>query len=123
MANYDLSTVCSIQASAKLAREKAGQEPNQSSYNAAYLFGYADALKDVGKQLLPPPEVVAEIRRQYAAVVSALNEAEKTYEQNRRSVTCRETYQFIAAQEQILSNLAHELGIELTDENLEPICA
>jgi len=41
---YDLSCGEAIAASAKLARIRAGQEPDQSSYNAAWLHGYADAL-------------------------------------------------------------------------------
>lgn len=123
MAKYDLSTVSAIQDSASLARKRASEEPNQGGYNAAWLHGYADGLNDVGKQLLPPPEVVATIRKHYCAVVAALDDAEKIYALNRRSVKSREIFQFIAAQEQILSNLAHELGIELTDENLDPIDA
>jgi hypothetical protein len=51
MPNYDLSTPGAVAASAKLARKRADEEPNQSSYNAAWLHGYADALVDTAKQL------------------------------------------------------------------------
>lgn len=53
MPNYDLSTPVAISVSAKLARKQADQEPNQSSYNAAWLHGYADALIDAARQLEP----------------------------------------------------------------------
>ncbi len=48
---YDLSSPEAIAASAKLARERAAQEPDQSSYNAAWLHGCADALADAARQL------------------------------------------------------------------------
>ena len=44
MPNYDLSSIGAVSASAELAHIRANQEPNQDSYNAAWLHGYADAL-------------------------------------------------------------------------------
>ena len=45
-----LSSIAAVSASAKLAHIRANQEPNQDSYNAAWLHGYADALtKAAGK--------------------------------------------------------------------------
>lgn len=51
MAKYDLSSQRAIEDSARLATERAGNEPNQGSYNAAWLHGYAEALKDCWKGL------------------------------------------------------------------------
>lgn len=51
---YDLSSAVSIFVSAGLARERAAQEPDQSSYNAAWLHGYAKALTDAAEQMGPP---------------------------------------------------------------------
>ena len=48
---YDLSSVGAISAAAEQARARAGQEPNQGSYNAAWLHGYAQALADAAEQL------------------------------------------------------------------------
>ena len=45
MPNYDLSSIGAVSASAELAHIRANQEPNQDSYNAAWLHGYADALE------------------------------------------------------------------------------
>ncbi|MCI9506018.1 MAG: hypothetical protein HFF62_05425 [Oscillospiraceae bacterium] len=53
MPNYDLSSIEAVTASAKLARTIADQEPSQSSYNAAWLHGYAAALADTARQLEP----------------------------------------------------------------------
>ena len=53
VSNYDLSSVENIAVSAKLARERASQEPDQSSYNTAWLHGFADALDKVATQLEP----------------------------------------------------------------------
>lgn len=50
---YDLSSAVSVFVSAGLARERA-QEPDQSSYNAAWLHGYAKALTDAAEQMGPP---------------------------------------------------------------------
>ena len=44
MTNYDLTSIGAVTTSAKLAHIRANQEPDQSSYNAAWLRGYADAL-------------------------------------------------------------------------------
>ena len=51
MGNYNLSTHENICDAAKKAEERAANEPNQGSYNAAWLHGYASALKDVSEQL------------------------------------------------------------------------
>ena len=48
---YDLSSVGAISAAAEQARARAGQEPDQGSYNAAWLHGYAQALADAAEQL------------------------------------------------------------------------
>lgn len=53
MSIYKLSTTRQIREAAGIANEKAGSEPNQSSYNAAWLHGYAAALADVAKQISP----------------------------------------------------------------------
>ena len=45
MPAYDLSSIGVVAASAELARIRASLEPNQDSYNAAWLHGYADALE------------------------------------------------------------------------------
>ena len=51
MPQYDLSGISAISAAAEQARARASQEPNQDSYNAAWLHGYADALEDTARQL------------------------------------------------------------------------
>lgn len=53
MPTYDLSTYDSITSSVQEAKNHAGNEPNQSGYNAAWLHGYAAALKDVSEQFVP----------------------------------------------------------------------
>ena len=40
MPAYDLSSPGAVSASAEQARIRAGQEPDQNSYNAAWLHGY-----------------------------------------------------------------------------------
>ena len=44
------ATPAEIRRAAKLAKLKADREPNQSSYNAAWLNGYAKALQDCADQ-------------------------------------------------------------------------
>lgn len=61
MTNYDLSSIGGIAASAEQARIRAGQEPNQDSYNAAWLHGYADALANVADALEPQQELMETI--------------------------------------------------------------
>ena len=56
MPNYDLSGMDAVSASAAQARVRAGQEPSQNSYNAAWLHGYASALADCAEQLEPQQE-------------------------------------------------------------------
>lgn len=58
MPNYDLSSIGAVSAAAELARARAGQEPGQNSYNAAWLHGYAAALADAARQLEPQRELV-----------------------------------------------------------------
>lgn len=58
MPNYDLSTLGAISAAAELARIRASLEPNQDSYNAAWLHGYADALANVADALEPQRELM-----------------------------------------------------------------
>ena len=50
---YDLSSAKALHASAKLARARADEEPNQDSYNAAWLHGYAAALTEATRQMEP----------------------------------------------------------------------
>lgn len=50
MAIYNLKTAEDIRNAVNLAREDAWKEHNQSSYNAAWKHGYADALAEVVKQ-------------------------------------------------------------------------
>ncbi len=59
------------------------------------------------------------IRKEYAEVIEALNEAETEYNADKRSVKKRETFQFVAAQEMELSDLCGKLGIELWNDKLE----
>ena len=54
---YDLSSIGAISAAAGQARARAGQEPNQGSYNAAWLHGYAQALADAAEQLEQPRQI------------------------------------------------------------------
>ena len=61
MPKYDLSCMEAISTSAKQARVRAGLEPSQSSYNAAWLHGYADALADCAEQLEPQQEFIDSI--------------------------------------------------------------
>ena len=56
---YDLSSISAISAAAEQARIRAGQEPNQGSYNAAWLHGYAQALADAAEQLEQHRQLIA----------------------------------------------------------------
>ena len=58
MPNYDLSSIGAVSASAELARLRASREPDQDSYNAAWLHGYADALANVADALEPQQELM-----------------------------------------------------------------
>ena len=53
MSVYKLTTPRQIRDAAEIAHKKAGSESDQSSYNAAWLHGYAAALGDVAKQIYP----------------------------------------------------------------------
>ena len=55
---YDLSSAGAISAAAEQARARAGQEPDQGSYNAAWLHGYAQALADAAEQLEPQQRLI-----------------------------------------------------------------
>jgi hypothetical protein len=48
---YDLSNYAAICTAEKQATDRANHEPNQSSYNAGWLHGYARALADVRRGL------------------------------------------------------------------------
>ncbi len=61
MTNYDLTSIGAVSASAKLAHIRANQEPDQSSYNAAWLHGYADALTNVADALEHQQELMDSI--------------------------------------------------------------
>ena len=58
---YDLSSIGAISAAAEQARARAGQEPSQGSYNAAWLHGYAQALADAAEQLEQHWQLIAGI--------------------------------------------------------------
>ena len=58
MPDYNLSSIAAVSASAELAHIRANQEPNQDSYNAAWLHGYADALANVADALEPQQELM-----------------------------------------------------------------
>ena len=58
MPNYDLSNPGAISAAAELACARATQEPDQDSYNAAWLHGYASALANVADALETRQELV-----------------------------------------------------------------
>ena len=84
MSKYNLTTPAEIRNAAKLARTAAGNEPSQGSYNAAWLHGYADALREVSQQLQPfTPEQLQTIKtalhleiirnREHAAQSAALD--------------------------------------------------
>lgn len=115
---YGLRTPEGISDAAVIANHKAKSEPSQGSYNAAWLHGYADALREVSQQLKAPEYVEILVRREYAEIVKALEEAEQLHEEDKRSVKKRELYQFIAAKELAISELCNILGIALRDENL-----
>ena len=53
MPDYDLSSIRAVSAAAGAAKIRADQEPDQSSYNAAWLHGYAEALANVAEALGP----------------------------------------------------------------------
>ena len=61
MGKYDLSSPLAIQSAAKAANIQAKNEPGQSSYNAAWLHGYASALQDAAGQLEPFQRLVDEV--------------------------------------------------------------
>ena len=61
MPNYDLSSIAALSASAELAHVRANQEPNQDSYSAAWLHGYADALTKAAESLEPQRELIEAI--------------------------------------------------------------
>lgn len=52
-----MSSISAVSAAAEQARVRASQEPNQDSYNAAWLHGYAQALADTARQLESPQRV------------------------------------------------------------------
>ena len=60
---YDLSSISAISSAAEQARARAGQEPDQGSYNAAWLHGYAQALADAAEQLGRQRQLTARNRK------------------------------------------------------------
>ena len=58
---YDLSNIAAISRAAEQARARAGQEPSQGSYNAAWLHGYAQALADTAEQLERQQQLTADV--------------------------------------------------------------
>ena len=61
MSDYNLSNIAAVSASAELAHIRANQEPNQDSYNAAWLHGYADALTKAAESLEPQRKLMEAI--------------------------------------------------------------
>ena len=61
MPNYNLSNISAVSTSAELAHIRANQEPNQDSYNAAWLHGYADALAHAAEALEPQRKLMEAI--------------------------------------------------------------
>ena len=61
MPDYNLFSIAAVSASAELAHIRANQEPNQDSYNAAWLHGYADALTKAAESLEPQRELMEAI--------------------------------------------------------------
>lgn len=57
-------------------------------------------------------QIISIIHREYAETIKALDEAEKDYNSDRRSIKKREIYQYIAAQEAALSDLCENIGIQ-----------
>lgn len=51
MSKYKLTTPAEIRQAAERAEIRANNEPDQKSYNAAWLHGYAYALDEVAEQL------------------------------------------------------------------------
>lgn len=50
MSKYKLTTPAEIRQAAERAEIRANNEPDQKSYNAAWLHGYAQALQDCADQ-------------------------------------------------------------------------
>lgn len=57
MKMHDLSTLEGIATAAEKYKEKADNYPTQDSYNAAWLRGYAEALKNIAEQFKPMESV------------------------------------------------------------------
>jgi hypothetical protein len=55
------------------------------------------------------------VQKYYLDIINALNEAEKTYNADRRKTKNREIYQWCAAEEMAVCNLAHLLDIDLSE--------
>ena len=53
MDQYNLSNISAVNEASGQVRVRANQEPNQSSYNAGWLHGYANALSDAAQGLTP----------------------------------------------------------------------
>lgn len=68
-----------------------------------------------------PGRVVDYFRRHYASVVSDLTKTEKEHMKDPADEPLRDFYIEASAQEQILSNICSELGIQLRDEDMNPI--
>jgi len=60
---------------------------------------------------------IQNIKKFYNGICTALDEAEKEYIKNKRSVKKREEFYYIFAQETAISDLCAKLGIELHEEN------
>lgn len=58
MKKYDLSSPLAITAAVEPAKMNAQNEPDQESYNAAWLYGYASALQETSEQLKPLQKLI-----------------------------------------------------------------
>lgn len=66
-------------------------------------------------------QVIKTMRKYYKGIRPALDEAEREYNLDKRSVKKREVYHFIAAQEMIVNDICNELGIDLINDDMEII--
>lgn len=66
-------------------------------------------------------EMTKIIRAEYAEIIKALEIAEKEYSKDKRNGAKRQTYRYVSAQENELSDLCAKLEIELYNDDFELI--
>ena len=86
MPDYNLSSIAAVSASAELAHIRANQEPNQDSYNAAWLHGYADALAHAAEALEPQRELMEAIIGYMGELYGILHDIPEMSDQEIRSL-------------------------------------